>query len=63
MKGTIELNIINEPMEHFTTDDDGFLKSLIEEKKKGEGYKSVLLKEDMKTVAGTVMKHWYNVEG
>ena len=63
MKGTIELNIINEPMDHFTMEDDNFLKSLIEEKKKGEGYKSVLLKDDMKAVAATVMKHWYNVDG
>ena len=63
MQGPITLNVINEPMDHFTTEDDGFLKSLIDDKKKGEGYKTVLLKDDMKSVASTVMSHWYNIQG
>lgn len=38
MKGNIELNVFEEPMEHFTTEDDTYLKKLVEEKKRGESY-------------------------
>ena len=61
MQGPITLNIVEEPMEHFTNEDDTFLSNLIREKKKGEGYKAVLLKKDMIDVASTVMGHWYNL--
>jgi hypothetical protein len=38
MKGKMTLNVVTEPMEHFTTDDDAYLHKLLDEKKKGEGY-------------------------
>ena len=38
MKGEVELNVIEEPMDHFTTFDDDYLKKLLNEEKKGQGY-------------------------
>ena len=63
MKGEIELNVVEEPMDHFTTEDDSFLHRLISDKQKGEGATAVILKSDMKEVAGEVMAHWYNIKG
>ena len=50
MQGNITLNVVEEPMDHFTTEDDSFLHRLINEKGKGEGYNQVILKDDMKQV-------------
>ena len=63
MKGTVELSVVTEPMDHFTTFDDNYLQKLINEQKKGAGYEAVLLKDGMRQVATEVMGHWYNVKG
>ena len=34
MQGEIELNVVAEPMEHFTSDDDKYLSNLIDPKLK-----------------------------
>ena len=63
MKGPIELNVFEEPMEHFTTEDDNYLKRLVDEKKKGESYTAVVVKDDMMAICTDVMSHWFNVKG
>ena len=57
------LDLVSEPMDHFTVEDDSFLKTLLNEKKKGEGYNTVIIKDDMKDIAKDVMGHWYAVKG
>lgn len=63
MKGTIELNVVEEPMDHFTTEDDNYLKKLVEDKKRGESFRAVVVKDDMMTICTDVMAHWFNVKG
>lgn len=63
MNGQIELNVFEEPMDHFTTDDDNYLKRLVEEKKRGESFKAVVVKDDMIGICNDVMGHWFNVKG
>ena len=63
MQGPVELSVVTEPMDHFTTFDDNYLTKLISEQKKGTGYEAVLLKDGMKQVATEVMAHWYNIKG
>ena len=41
------LSVVTEPMEHYTTEDESYLKKLLESKKKGEGYKAAILRDDM----------------
>ena len=60
MKGEMTLNVVTEPQDHFTTDDDTYLHKLLDEKKKGEGYSTTVLKTDMDDICRTVMSHWYN---
>ena len=62
MQEEIHLNIVNEPMEHYTNEDDIYLDELIKKKKKGESYMSVVLKDDMKYICKKVMNHWYNIK-
>ena len=50
MKGEVTLNVVTEPMDHFTTFDDNYLSSLLSENKKGSGYNTVVLKEGMENV-------------
>ena len=57
------LDLVAEPMDHFTTEDDAFLHKLLNEKKKGTGYETVIIKDDMKDIAKDVMDHWYAVKG
>ena len=61
MKGEVQLNVVSEPNEHFTTFDDSYLHKLLDEQKKGSGATTVLPKDGMKKVATEVMKHWYNL--
>ena len=63
MNSEMTLDIVAEPMDHFTTEDDAFLHKLLNEKKKGEGYNTVIIKDDMKDIAKDVMDHWYAVKG
>jgi len=63
MKKNIELNVVEEPMDHFTTDDDNYLKRLVEEKKKGESFRAVIVKDDMMQICDDVMGHWFNIKG
>ena len=59
----MELNVILEPMDHFTQEDESFLQKLISKKKKGESFRAVVLKNDMKLIGEEVMKHWYGIKG
>lgn len=61
--GDVRLNVIEEPMDHFTTVDDSFLKNLITKKQKQDNNIYVVLKDDMKDITKEVMDHWYNVTG
>ena len=63
MKGEMTLNVVQEPMDHFTIDDDHYLRDLLAEKRKGPLAVSVILKDDMKTICAEVMSHWYNLHG
>ena len=63
MKSDMILSVIEQPMDHFTTEDDAFLRKLLDAKKKGEGYKTALLRDDMQEVCRDVMEHWYNIKG
>ena len=63
MKGEVQLNVMAEPMEHFTTFDDNYLSSLISSHKTGDGLSAVVLKDNMKDVCKEVMAHWYNIKG
>ena len=63
MSGPVELNVIEEPMDHFTTFDDSYLKQLLNDNMKGSGYNTYIIKDDMKNVAEQVMAHWYNIKG
>ena len=48
MNNEVTLNVISEPQDHFTVDDDHYLKSLISDKRKGPLAVSVIIKDDMK---------------
>jgi len=50
-------------MEHFTTEDDSYLRRLVDEKKKGESFRAVVVKDDMMGICNDVMAHWFNVKG
>ena len=50
MKSEMELSVVNEPSEHFNTDDDAWLGGLLSDKRKGPLEVSVLLKDDMKEI-------------
>ena len=63
MKGEMTLSVVTEPMDHFTTEDEAYLKKLLDSKKKDDGSKSVVLRDDMQEVARDVMAHWYNIKG
>ena len=63
MQNPMELNIILEPMDHFTQEDESFLQKLISKKKKGESFRAVVLKNDMKLIGEEIMAHWYGIKG
>lgn len=63
MQEDIHLNVVNEPMEHYTNDDDIYLDELIKKKKKGYDYMTILMKDDLKYICKKVMSHWYNIKG
>lgn len=63
MKKDVELNIIVEPMDHFSNEDDTFLSNLLRENQSGSGANVVYVKSKMKGVAREVMEHWYNLHG
>ena len=63
MKGEMELDVIEEPQDHLTVEDDKWLEELLTEKRKGPLEVSVILKDDMKDICKQVMAHWYNVKG
>ena len=62
MNNEVTLNVISEPQDHFTVDDDHYLKSLISDKRKGPLAVSVIIKDDMKQICSEVMAHWYNIK-
>jgi hypothetical protein len=39
------------------------LKLLISKKKKGESFRAVVLKNDMKLIGEDIMAHWYGIKG
>ena len=47
MKKDVELNVIVEPMDHFTNEDDTFLSNLLRENRSGEGANVVYVKSKM----------------
>ena len=63
MKGEVLLDIVEEPMDHFTTWDDNYLSQLLRDHKTGEGLNCVILKDKMKELVQEVMGHWYNIKG
>ena len=63
MQGEVQLNIISEPMDHFTTFDDNYLNKLLMDEQKGNGLDAVILKEGMLNIVTEVMSHWYNIKG
>ena len=63
MSGEVELSVIQEPQDHFTSEDDTYLHKLISPKEKGNGASCAVLKEDMKEITNDVMGHWYNLHG
>ena len=50
-------------MDHFTQEDESFLQKLINKKKKGESFRAVVSKNDMKLIGEEVMDHWYGIKG
>ena len=62
MAGEVILDVVEEPMEHFTTWDDNYLSQLLREHKTGEGLNCVILKDKMIELVQEVMGHWYNIK-
>ena len=63
MSNEVILNVIQEPQDHFTAEDDSYLHKLISPKEKGEGASCAVLKEGMMEVGNEIMGHWYNLHG
>ena len=62
MKDEMTLNVVMEPSEHFTAEDDSYLGALLDEKRKGPLELSVILKDDMKEICKDLVGHWYNLK-
>ena len=62
MKDEMTLNVVMEPSEHFTAEDDSYLGNLLDEKRKGPLELSVILKDDMKEICKDLVGHWYNLK-
>ena len=62
MKDEMTLNVVMEPSEHFTAEDDSYLGHLLDEKRKGPLELSVILKDDMKEICKDLVGHWYNLK-
>ena len=62
MKGEMTLNVVMEPAEHFTAEDDSYLGNILSDHRKGPLEVSVILKDDMKDVCKDLMGHWYNLK-
>ena len=63
MKEEVQLNVFEEPQDHFTGEDDSYLSRLISEKQKGSGLSCVIMKDAGKEMGTEVMHHWFNVYG
>jgi len=63
MSNDVELSVIQEPQDHFTSEDDSYLHKLISPKEKGNGGNCAVLKPDMMEVTNDIMAHWYNLHG